>query len=232
LEGAFEIFYNQPPARPITDPRYLEELYVRYKGRREYHSWVFHLRFFLLADTYYHLLSYLYELVWAIIFVSWVVCGFAAWFFTDVCHDVCWRSHVIKRLPGNALTNYHSAECNLKYEVHVLMGSIWCVRYILRYDIGRWSFSILWWFAGSNSFMNYLLGRCLCRFDSHTYLVNLSGQSITSSFESLAILHIICSNLKGHTRLWMWSYRTLRVHVLVDSRWTSLFFTLEVHAIT
>jgi DCN1-like protein 1/2 len=38
LEGAFEIFYNQPPARPITDPRYLEELYVRYKGRREYHS--------------------------------------------------------------------------------------------------------------------------------------------------------------------------------------------------
>lgn len=118
----------------------------------------------------------MYELVWAIIFVSWVICGFSAWFFTDVCHDVCWRSHVIKRLPGNALTNYHSAECNLKYEVHVLMGSIWCVRYILRYDIGRWSFSILWWFAGSNSFMNLLLGRCLCRFDSHTYLVNLSPQ--------------------------------------------------------
>lgn len=33
LEGAFEVFYNQPPARPATDPRHLEELYVRYKGQ-------------------------------------------------------------------------------------------------------------------------------------------------------------------------------------------------------
>lgn len=34
LEGAFEIFYNQPPARPITDPRHLEEFYLRYKGMK------------------------------------------------------------------------------------------------------------------------------------------------------------------------------------------------------
>jgi hypothetical protein len=31
LEGAFEFFFNQPPARPATDPRFLEELYLRYK---------------------------------------------------------------------------------------------------------------------------------------------------------------------------------------------------------
>ncbi|KAL2649252.1 hypothetical protein R1flu_017380 [Riccia fluitans] len=31
LEGAFEVFYNQPPAKPTTDPRHLEELYLRYK---------------------------------------------------------------------------------------------------------------------------------------------------------------------------------------------------------
>eukprot|EP00246_Nothoceros_aenigmaticus_P012694 TRINITY_DN4054_c0_g1_i2.p1 TRINITY_DN4054_c0_g1~~TRINITY_DN4054_c0_g1_i2.p1 ORF type:complete len:258 (+),score=35.22 TRINITY_DN4054_c0_g1_i2:203-976(+) len=31
LEGAFEYFYNQPPSRPATDPRHVEELYLRYK---------------------------------------------------------------------------------------------------------------------------------------------------------------------------------------------------------
>ncbi|KAG0580802.1 hypothetical protein M758_4G205000 [Ceratodon purpureus] len=31
LEGAFEIFFNQPPVRPITDARHLEEFYLRYK---------------------------------------------------------------------------------------------------------------------------------------------------------------------------------------------------------
>lgn len=32
LEGAFEVFFNQPPPRPLTDPRQLEEFYLRYKG--------------------------------------------------------------------------------------------------------------------------------------------------------------------------------------------------------
>ncbi|XP_024370030.1 uncharacterized protein [Physcomitrium patens] len=31
LEGAFENFYNQPPARPLVDPRHLEEFYLKYK---------------------------------------------------------------------------------------------------------------------------------------------------------------------------------------------------------
>lgn len=31
MEGAFEIFYNQLPARPVTDPRHLEEFYLKYK---------------------------------------------------------------------------------------------------------------------------------------------------------------------------------------------------------
>ncbi|KAJ7533233.1 hypothetical protein O6H91_13G038800 [Diphasiastrum complanatum] len=31
LDGAFDLFYNQPPSRPMTDHRHLEELYTRYK---------------------------------------------------------------------------------------------------------------------------------------------------------------------------------------------------------
>ncbi len=49
LEGAFEFFFNQPPARPATDPRFLEELYLRYKG----------LATITLVELYKRLLSFL-----------------------------------------------------------------------------------------------------------------------------------------------------------------------------